>query len=180
MTLMEAFRTSVMYHACHQTVTSLQISFGIVQFGMFLVGFQNGTRSKGIKEPRFRTLRGGCSEKYKIQIRTLCKGIQNPKYKNCIDEKIVSGNHVSQNRVPNTKFLIRFCLCISNTEPLEPNQEPEVLQKAEKVKMKTIVYRRHTKIMPIEMATFFGLATILIKCSQKLKDPKSSKRRMTD
>ena len=54
--------------------------------------------------------------------------------------------------------------------------------------MKTI--DDNTKIMPIEMATFFGLATIcsqkiyfkhikksLIKCSQKFNDSKSSKRK---
>lgn len=40
MIVMEVFLVSVMYHACHQTVTSLWISYGIVQFGMFLVGFQ--------------------------------------------------------------------------------------------------------------------------------------------
>ena len=40
MTLMEVYLTSVMYHAYHQTVTSLWISFGIVRFGMFLDGFQ--------------------------------------------------------------------------------------------------------------------------------------------
>ena len=40
MTHMEVYLTSVMYHAYHQTVTSLWISFGIVRFGMFLVGFQ--------------------------------------------------------------------------------------------------------------------------------------------
>ena len=40
MIVMEVFLISVMYHACHQTVTSLWILYGIVQFGMFLVGFQ--------------------------------------------------------------------------------------------------------------------------------------------
>ena len=40
MIVMEVFLISVMYRAYLQTVTSLWISYGIVQFGMFLVGFQ--------------------------------------------------------------------------------------------------------------------------------------------